>query len=411
MGKIKNLTCFLFLISLLCFSPGVSAESFKERFPGMTWDQITKAAKGQTVNWHMWGGNKAIIRWVGGYLKDRLNTEYDVTLNVVPLQEIKTAINMVRQERRKGIFSNGSIDLIWINGENFRVLKKGKMLFQFADKLPNMQYVDKEKPSIKLDFGYPVDGYESPFGGAQFVFNYNSAKVLNPPKSMEDLLAWIKKNPNKFTYPHPPNFTGSVFIRHVFYHVAGGYQNLLGPFDEDLFDKYSPELWKVLNEIKPYLWKKGRVYPAGKEALDQLVKNKEVYFGMSYACLRAAHLIKTNVYPETMKTFVFDEGTISNTHYLAIPFNAENKAGAMVLANLILDPATQFEKMKPEVWGDQPILDINRLPETWKHKFESFPRHPSLLSSKELFSHQNPELQSSWLLHLEEGWDQHVKTR
>lgn len=158
--------------------------------------------------------------------------------------------------------------------------------------------------------------------------------------------------------------------------MAGGYENLLGPYDEDKFDIYAPKLWQLLKEIEPYLWREGKVFPKGKAELDQLVHDGEVYFGMSYASTRSAHLITTGVYPPTMKTFVFDEGTISNTHYVCIPFNAKSKAGAMVLANLILDPATQFEKMKPSVWGDQPILDITRLPEKWRAKFENFPRHP-----------------------------------
>ncbi len=401
-GLIANIFLFISL------SAG-HADSFEEQFDSISWDGIVNVAQGQTVNWHMWGGNKAITRWVSGYLSDRLKTEYGVNLKMVPLKEIKTAVDGIREERRKGNYRNGSIDLIWINGENFRMLKQGRMLFRFAHKIPNRKYVDTENPSIKLDFGYPVDNYESPYGGAQFVFNYDSAKVPQPPESMGALINWINSNPGKFTYPEPPNFTGSVFIRHVFYHAAGGYKNLLGPFDEEVFDTYAPKLWKILNEIKPNLWKQGKVYPKSKEDLDQLVKRGEVYFGMGYAPIRSAHLITIGVYPETMKTFVFNEGTIGNTHYVAIPFNAKSKAGAMVLANLILDPATQYNKMRPDVWGDQTIMDITKLPEDWRRKFENFPRHPSTLSREDLGSHQLPELQSSWLLHIEEGWKKNIK--
>ena len=167
----------------------------------------------------------------------------------------------------------------------------------------------------------------------------------------------------------------------------------------------------MLSEIEPYLWKEGKVYPKDKAALDQLVHDGEVYFGMSYASTRSANLISSGMYPPTVKTFVFEEGTISNTHYVCIPFNAKSKAAAMVLANLILDPATQFEKMKPAVWGDQPIVDINRLPEEWREKFDNFPRHPSTLSRDELTAHQVPELQSSWVLNIEEGWLQYHHQR
>ena len=72
----------------------------------MQWHEIEAEARGQTVNWHMWGGNKDILRWVNGYLKTRLANEYGVKLNVVPLENVKKTINQVRDERPKGISSN-----------------------------------------------------------------------------------------------------------------------------------------------------------------------------------------------------------------------------------------------------------------------------------------------------------------
>jgi ABC-type uncharacterized transport system YnjBCD substrate-binding protein len=108
--------------------------------------------------------------------------------------------------------------------------------------------------------------------------------------------------------------------------------------------------------------------------------------------------VKLNVVPlENVKKTI---NQVRDERRKGISSNAKSKAGAMVLANLILDPATQFEKMKPTVWGDQPILDTTKLPKKWRAKFESFPRHPSTLSREELTAHQLPELQSSWVLHI-----------
>ncbi len=401
---------FWFLILVLILNtPHGFCKTFEERVGSMSWKKILAEAKGQTVNWHMWGGRKDINRYVSDYLGKRLETKYGIKLNIVHFSEIKGTLDLLRSERRKGIFSKGSIDLIWINGENFRLLKKGRMLFQFAHKLPNMKYVDKKNPTIKLDFGYPVEGYESPYGGAQFVFNYDSAKVSDPPKSVGALVKWIKKNPGKFTYSGLPDFTGSAFVRHIFYHVAGGYENLMGPFDEEVFDKYAPKLWKLLKEIKPFLWKQGKEFPKDEGEIDKLVQKGDIYFGMGYGAFRSEGLIKKGIYPKTIKTLVFDEGTIGNTHYVTIPFNSKSKAGAMVLANLILEPSSQYEKMKPEVWGDQPILDSKKLPKAWKQKFKKFFNHPSTLSREELSSHQLPELQASWLLYIEDDWIWKIK--
>jgi putative thiamine transport system substrate-binding protein len=40
--------------------------------------------------------------------------------------------------------------------------------------------------------------------------------------------------------------------------------------------------------------------------------------------------------PATVRTFLFDGGTIGNYSYLAIPFNASNRPGALVVINYLL---------------------------------------------------------------------------
>ena len=57
-----------------------------------------------------------------------------------------------------------------------------------------------------------------------------------------------------------------------------------------------------------------------------------------------------------MRSFVFDGGTLGNTHFVAIPFNANAAAGAMVLANFLMSPEAQARKQDPKVWGDPTVL-------------------------------------------------------
>ncbi len=86
---------------------------------------------------------------------------------------------------------------------------------------------------------------------------YDSAKVPTPPTDAASLVAWIKANPGKFTYPAPPDFTGSVFVRQMLYYVNGGYQDLLGAFGQAKYDALAPKLWDLLNGLKPSLWRQG----------------------------------------------------------------------------------------------------------------------------------------------------------
>jgi len=379
------------------------------RYRAMSWDQITEEAKGQTVYWYMWGGSDAVNGFVQGYVSDRLQEEYGVALKMVPVTDAQVFVNKVLGERLAGKNRNGAVDLMWINGENFRTMREADLLFgPFAGKLPNITFVNTDAPSIAHDFGYPVNGYESPYGSAQMVMIYDSARVPDPPTTIEDLLAWIRAHPQRFTYPAIPDFTGSAFIRHLLYYVGGGYQRFLGPFDQDTFNEVAPELWKLLNGLKPYLWREGRTYPETHAQLQNLFSNGEVYFDMDYNPNIAANLIRQGRYPESTRTFVFNSGTIGNTHYVAIAYNSPHKAAAMVLANLLLDPATQLEKMKPEVWGDLTVLDVPNLPAPWPSRFAAIPRPPSVLPPDVLATHKIPELQAAWLDAIEKGWKEHV---
>ncbi|MFW5744599.1 MAG: ABC transporter substrate-binding protein [Spirochaetota bacterium] len=381
-----------------------SATLLEDRYEEMSWDEIEAEAEGSELYWYMWGGSDATNRYVQEYVADGL-AELGIDLEMVQLTDASVFVSKVLGEKQAGRDTGGSVDLVWINGENFRSMREADLLFgPYADRLPNTSLVDTEDPTVANDFGYPVDGYESPYGSAQMVMVYDEARTPDPPTTIEGLLDWIRENPGRFTYPAPPDFTGSAFVRHVFYHVAGGYERLLGRFDQELFDEVAPHAWALLNEIEPYLWREGRTYPETSTRHQNLFANSEVDFDMSYIPASAANLVAQGRYPESTRTFVFDSGTIGNTHYVAIPYNATNKAAAMVAANFLLEPAAQLEKARPSVWGDLPAVSVDRLTQEWQDRFATIPRPPSLLPTRMLQEHRIPELQSTWLEAIEDGW-------
>ena len=148
-----------------------------------TWEDVLAAAKGTTVNWYMWGGSDVINTNVDTDIGAPLKEQFDVTLNRVPIDNTAGAVNKVLNEKAAGKDGGGSIDLIWINGQNFRTLKDAGLLYgPFTDLLPNGTYVDWTNPAIANDFGVPLDGYESPWAAFQFVMEYNNA--ANPAGAM-----------------------------------------------------------------------------------------------------------------------------------------------------------------------------------------------------------------------------------
>jgi putative spermidine/putrescine transport system substrate-binding protein len=368
------------------------------------WDDVLAEADGQTVNFYMWSGSDPINAYVDGHLAGKA-AELGVTLNRVPADAAEV-VQKVLGEKEAGRDEDGSVDLIWINGENFKTAKQADLLScDWAGSLPNRQYID-ETAAINNDFGTPVDGCESPYGHAQFAFVYDSAKVDQPPSSMAELLEWIEANPGMFTYPAPPDFTGSVFVRHVLYHANGGYESLLGPFDQAKFDEAAAKTWEILNRIEPSLWRSGETYPQTKEELDNLFSNGEVAMTMTYGPGEVGGLVNRGIFPETTREFVFDEGTIGNNHFVAIPYNSPNQAGAMVVADIILSPEAQYEKANPDGWGDYPVIDISRT--DMLDEFNAIPVPESVLPADVLAKNSNPELVAEYVTATEAGWVENV---
>lgn len=374
-----------------------------------TWDDILAKAQGQRVDWFMWGGSPAVNSYVNGFVAPQLKELYGVTLRQVPINDIAEVISKLLVEKQAGKNEGGEADLLWINGENFRTAKRNDLLYgPFADILPNYDLVDWSRSSVQNDFGEPVEGLESPYGSAQVVMVYNTARMPEPPQTIGDLLDWIRQNPGRFSYPAPPDFTGSVFVRHLFYHVAGDVQSWQGDFDEQRFEEAANKTYQVLRELAPFLWREGKTYPESPVRLAQLFADGEVDFTINYNPADASKKIHDGLYPETVRTFVFEEGTISNTHFVAIPFNASDKEGAMVVANFLLSPEAQFKKADPSTWGDLPAIDPTRLDNAWREKFAKQERGIATLSDEELQAHQLPEPPSEILIRLEKGWEQHV---
>ena len=155
---------------------------------GKTWDEIVALANGQTINWWMWGGSDVINKWVNGWVKDELASRYNITLNQVPVAGPTEFINQVLGEKQAGNDADGSVDLMWINGENFRTMREADLLYgPWSELVPTSRYINWDDKSIAMDFGYPVEGYELPYGSAQFVMGYHSDKVTEPPASIAGL--------------------------------------------------------------------------------------------------------------------------------------------------------------------------------------------------------------------------------
>ncbi len=406
-------------LSGACAAPAPNSDASADNEPALSdvpvyssWDEVTAAAQGTTVNWFLWGGSETINSHVDGAIGAALQEEFDITLNRVPLDNTADAVNKVLNEKAAGRNSGGSIDLIWINGENFRTLKEADLLYgPFVDLLPNSLLVDWDNPAIAYDFGAAVDGYESPWASFQWVLEYNSATVgENPPTTFEDLKTWIEANPGRFTYPALPNHVGAAFVRQLFYWAAGSSEPFLGDFDQAVFDETAPVVWNYLNALEPNLWREGQTYPE-LAAMTDLLANQEIDFNMEYDSSRASTYIREGIYPDTIRTTVFDSGTLANVSYVAIPYNASNPAGAMVVANYLLSPLYQTTMTRPDVLGWRMAIEPDQLSEAEQAQLMQETQSEATLPPKLLSAAALPEMSADWVAAIEQGWEENVLQR
>lgn len=369
--------------------------------------EILEEAKGSTVTFYGWGGSDQTNGWIDNYLTPAVKEAYDINVERVGMG-IDEILNILLNEKQAGK-ENGDIDVVWINGENFTTAMDNELLFgPFVDKLPNFQnLVDTTSLDVLYDFGKEINGYEAPYGKAQFVMEYNSDYITTPPTSAEELLEWAKQNPGKFTYAALPDFTASAFIRNILYELVGYEQFMTMEPDEEVVREAIQPLIDYLKELKPYLWNKGVTYPGDGALLENMFIDGEVWMNMSYNPFSAQGKIENDIYPDSVKTFIFDKGTIGNTHFVAIPANSDNKEGAMALINFILSVESQATKYVPSTWGDLPVVDNSKLTEEEKALFEVEIGEASLPQS-ELMDKRLPEMPANLVPIIEKIWAEEI---
>lgn len=372
------------------------------------WDVVLEEAKGTTVNFYGYGGDQKTNNWIDTYLSNELKEKYDITINRVGMN-IDEILNKLLNEKQLNV-NNGNIDVVWINGENFFTAKENDLLFgPFTHKLPNFnQYIDKNSVEVNYDFGFPVEGYEAPFGKSQFVMIYDSEKVKNIPVNHKELLQFVKNNPGKFTYPAPPDFTGSAFVRNIIYDIVGYEQFMDMEADEQIVRQAIQPAIDYFVELKPYLWKEGNTYPSESGLLDNMYSDNEVVMTMSYNPNYVSSKIETGEFNETSRSFVFNKGSIGNTHFLAIPYNSENKSGALAVIDYILSVEAQASKYVPKTWGDLPVLDNSKLNDEEKALFDNINIGQGTISQDVLLNNRLPEMPADLVPIIEKIWMENV---
>jgi len=395
----KVLHTTILLLVLLPAARGATAQDQSERWAG-----IEAAARGQTVYFNSWGGEPRINRYLV-WVADQVQQNFGIDLRHVRLADTALATSRILAEKQTGNNEAGSVDLVWVNGENFATLKSNDLLYgPWAESLPNFALVNADRyPEMRQDFTIPTTGLESPWLRAQLVFYYDAAVKFQPPMTIDELLLWTEKNPGEFTYPRPPDFLGSTFLKQALLELNEGHPALYEPVNPSSLVKLSAPLWMYLDELHPNLLRAGRFFPSSGSRLRRLLADGDTALAFSFSPGEAVTGIATAELPATVRSYVLAGGTISNVSFLAIPFNARSKAAAQVVANFLLSPSAQARASQPEHMGSATVLDLDLLSETQRQAFADIQANPAAVPAADL-NRRIPEPHPSWMPALEQAW-------
>ncbi len=375
------------------------------------WEAVLDEARGQTVYWYAWAGEQRTNDYID-WVAERVEAQFDIALTHVKIGDTAEAVSRVLAEKQAGNHDDGSVDLIWINGENFATMKANDLLFgPFAEALPNFALTHPEhNPEVVTDFTLPTEGYESPWGRAQITFYYDSHElrgdsdeIAAPPQDIHALLEWAEANPGRFTYPRIPDFTGSTFLKQALIALTDEDEALYAPVDDSDFAAVTAPLWDYLDALHPHLWRRGRQFPATGPEMRSLMGDGELSLAFTFIPSEPAAAVADFELPPSTRSYVPEGGSLGNVHFVAIPFNSPHKAGAMAVADFLLSPEAQAHKQDLAVWGDRTVLDVDRLDDDTQALFALDEDNPAMLPAGAL-QQTLAEPHPSWMTALQDAW-------
>jgi putative spermidine/putrescine transport system substrate-binding protein len=432
---VKLFKSWLSLIVLLVLSTVLAQSSdaakFREDFLSgkLTWEQVSSRAKEEgKVTWYHWGGSEELNTWIDAVVKPDL-AELGITLETPRIPDTRDAVDQVIADAGTGkSVGEGSVDAIWINGENFFTLASQDLLFgPFVKELPNARYfyLDPSEPNSAInlaDNGYPTNYQEVPWAQFQYTCFVDTARLPldKLPKDYAELETYLQANPGRFTYVRPPDYIGNAFVQSVLYAFnPSGYEFFQQPLadlsTEELIAALTPG-FEYLRRLEPFLLGGGGaegqrgspIYPETQAANETFFNNGEVDMLCQFGAFSVAVGISNGTFADTVQNVIFPaSGMITNKSFIAIPGSAPNPAAALVLANYLSSPENQISKLAALGYG--PGVDVPLLSEADQAAVTAASPDLRGVSFEALAQAQVPEANSSLVDVIETVWIDYIE--
>jgi len=303
--------------------------------------------KAEVVNFYAWGGSPEVnsyLRWA----------QKELGAEGIQLRHNKVAdaSEVVKQL----IDGQSNADLIWINGENFHALKKAEALRPIADEIKALNNINPEL-NWQTDFGEPVNGLEVPWGVGQFNLISRPGLFAQNTVSAEALLNAARDNKGRLSYPKPPDFHGTTFLKSLLLSLHSQQREVFQqPANNVNAKALTQPLWNYLDKLHPLLWQQGQNFPSSAGEQVSYLANGQLLMAVSFNPNDYQTLVNHGRLPAGVERHTLSDKAITNTHYLAVPKSSGNPQAATAVIEFLLSAKAQQRKADTNRWGDPSVL-------------------------------------------------------
>ena len=207
--------------------------------------------------------------------------------------------------------------------------------------------------------------YGVPYRGSSVVVAYNSAYVKTPPKTFDELIAWIKANPGKFTYCDPnTGGSGQAFVAAAVYKFVPPSALASGTYDPKTEGAWDAA-WNLLKSLQPAMYNNG-FHPNGNVAVLQLLGQQNVYMAPVWSDM-GLDFYKRGLLPKTIKFEQITPPLFGGNSLVTVPAGSAHLEGSFTLVNWLLTPEAQ--QLVIERVSGYPGIDWKYMPAAVREKF------------------------------------------
>lgn len=269
------------------------------------------------------------------------------------------------------------------------------MLTGLPENVPNTRLL-RDDLNWHKDFGVTVDGQELPWGIAQFQLIVRDILLTDvAPKGVltaEQFLLLAERFPGRLSYPKPPSFHGTSWLKALAYELIADPQLLQQDPKTVAVGQVLAPLWRYLDQLHPHLWRQGQEFPGSAEQQRQWFNHGTLDNAVTFNPNEIPALQQQLRLTPAARAVSLGATALTNFHYLAIPRASDQQSAALRVINFLLSEKAQQRKAALDGWGDPMVITPSTPSEATEEAagVRLFPSHPE------------PHVQ--WTSVLEQAW-------